>query len=100
MTFPTVVLGLIMATLFGAAFHIWRGGDLRRLTLYLAASWLGFAVGHLAGAWAGLDLLQIGTLNVTTATAGSGLALFLTHWLAIAGDTGRKSEDGGRKPAR
>jgi hypothetical protein len=100
MTFPTVVLSLIMATVFGAAFHVWRGGDLRRLALYLAASWLGFAVGHLAGAWAGLDLLRIGTLNAATATAGSALALFLTYWLAIAGDAGRKAEDGGRRTAR
>lgn len=97
MTFPTVVLSFIMATLFGAAFHVWQGGDLRRLALYLAASWLGFAVGHLAGSWVGLDLLQIGTLNAATATVGSALALFLTHWLAIVGQAPETRRKTGRQ---
>ena len=49
MTLPTFLLAIGLATLFGAAFHIWQGGDARRLVFFLVASWLGFALGHVTG---------------------------------------------------
>jgi hypothetical protein len=42
MTVPTAVFGFIVATLFGAGFHLAFGGDMRRLALLLLAGWLGF----------------------------------------------------------
>lgn len=81
MTLPTFLLAIGLATLFGAAFHVWQGGDARRLVFFLVASWLGFALGHVTGDLVGVHALQIGALNLLMATLGSGLALALTRVL-------------------
>jgi hypothetical protein len=77
-----LLLGFTLATLYGAGFHLWRGGGARRLALYLLAGWLGFTLGHLLGDATGLLLFRVGTLNVFSATLGSGLALVAAHVLA------------------
>ncbi len=81
MTLPTYLLAIGLATLFGAAFHVWQGGDARRLVFFLVASWLGFTLGHLVGDLIGVHALQVGALNLLMATLGSGLALTLTRVL-------------------
>ena len=51
MTIPTLVLALLIASLYGALYHLIRGGGLGRLFLFLFFSWVGFALGHLIGIW-------------------------------------------------
>jgi hypothetical protein len=80
----TLLLAVAVATIYGAAFHVWQGGGARRLALYLLAGWLGFTLGHLLGNLLGLHLVMIGELNIFTATLGSALALFLARWLVIS----------------
>jgi len=36
MTLPAFLLGFVLSTLYGAAFHLWRGGSIGRLFFYLA----------------------------------------------------------------
>lgn len=78
----SIVLALLLATAYGAAFHFITGGPLRRLPIYILAAWLGFAVGHLLGAVIDLQLLQLGTLHLLSASLGSWAALFASRWLA------------------
>ncbi len=75
---PTATFAFILATLFGAVFHLIVGGDARRLALFLLAGWVGFAAGHVAGTIFHIDILNIGTLRVFTASLGALLALFIT----------------------
>ena len=83
MTIPTLILGLILSTLYGAAFHLWRGGGAGRLLLYLILGWIGFWTGHvLAGYW-GWMFFDIGTLHVGFATVGSILFLGLGYWMSL-----------------
>ena len=35
MTIPAVLFGVLISTLYGAAFHLWRGGNLSKLSLYI-----------------------------------------------------------------
>ncbi len=79
---PALFLSAVLATLYGAGFHLWQGGSARRLALYLLAAWVGFAVGHIAGNALGLRLWMIGPLNMLAATLGSTLALFAARFLA------------------
>lgn len=72
---PTLIFGFIVATLFGAAFHLIFGGDARRLALFLLGGWVGFGLGHVAGVLFGIDVLNIGTLRIVTASAGAVLVL-------------------------
>jgi hypothetical protein len=74
-TFPALTLGFILATLYGTTFHLIAGGDARRLAVYLIASWAGFAAGQMLGAVLGIDLFNIGTLHLLTATVAAALAL-------------------------
>lgn len=78
---PTTIFGFILATLFGAGFHILVGGDVRRLALFLLAGWIGFGIGHLVGVLFSVNILNIGTLRVATATVGAIMALISAHLL-------------------
>ena len=44
MTLPGVVFSFFMALLLGSLLHLWRGGSLYRLLLYLVLSVIGFLV--------------------------------------------------------
>lgn len=81
---PAVTFAFILATIYGAAFHLLVGGDLRRLALYLLAAWLGFALGNLIGHLLGIEMLSIGPLRTLAATAGAWTALVAAR-LFIAG---------------
>jgi hypothetical protein len=81
---PPVVLGFILATLYGAAFHLLLGGDTRRLALFLLAGWLGFTLGQILGGTMGIRLFSIGSINTFSATLGAFLALAAIHFLTGA----------------
>lgn len=70
-----------MSTLYGAAFHFWRGGGLRRLFLFLVLSIVGFWVGQIAGAGFNLTFGKIGTLLLGPASIGSIVFLLVGNWL-------------------
>lgn len=78
---PTTTFGFILATLFGAVFHLIMGGDARRLALFLLAGWVGFGLGHVLGAVFSINILNIGTLHIFTAAIGALIALFVAHFL-------------------
>jgi len=66
---PLLVLSLVIATLYGALFHLLWGRTLRELLIYWAAALLGFGSGQLlASAFSWRDLL-IGELHLLTASA-------------------------------
>jgi hypothetical protein len=82
MTIPAFLLGMVFATLYGAVFHIWRGGSLGRLFLYILISWAGFWSGHFLSAWQHWTLATLGPLNFGAASMGSLIFLLLGHWLS------------------
>jgi hypothetical protein len=47
MSLPSILFGVLLSTLYGAAFHLWRGGGLGRLVLYLVLGWIGFWAGQI-----------------------------------------------------
>jgi hypothetical protein len=78
---PNVTFGFIVATLFGAVFHLVVGGDARRLALFLLAGWVGFAVGQIFGTLFEINILNIGALRIVTASLGALIALAAAHVL-------------------
>ncbi len=82
MTLPTLLFALLIAMLYGAIYHLLRGGGFWRLFLYLGLSVLGFAAGHLVGLWRGWVLLPLGSLNLGMSLAGSVLILLIGDWLS------------------
>ena len=82
MTTPAYLISIILATLYGAVFHLYKGGDASRILLYVVSSWMGFIIGHNVSQIVGASIYSIGPLNAGMASLGSGLALMLAHWLA------------------
>ena len=89
-TTPAYLLAVILPTLYGAIFHLVCGGDARRLLLYMAASWVGFTIGHNLSSIVQAHIYSIGQLNAGMATLGSALALLLAHWLAARAPSNRQ----------
>jgi hypothetical protein len=80
---PALLLGLLISTLYGAAFHFWRGGNAGRLLLYLILAWAGFWAGHFLAQGLGLTFGSLGALRLGAATVGSLLFLGVGYWLSL-----------------
>lgn len=83
MTLPALVLGFILSTLYGAIFHLWRGGGPGRLSLYLLLSWLGFWIGHIEAKYLGWTFFSVGPLHLGMATVSSIVFLGIGYWLSL-----------------
>ncbi len=83
MSLPTLFLGLILSTLYGAIFHLWRGGNAGRLLLYLLLSWIGFWIGQLAANILNVSFDILGQLHLVFATLGSLIFLAIGFWLSL-----------------
>ena len=81
MTLPTLIFGGLVATLYGAIFHLIRGGGLGKLILYILLSWAGFFLGQYLGEQTGLEFIQIGALNFGIATITSVLFMIAGYWI-------------------
>ena len=83
MTLPALLFGILISTLYGAAFHLWRGGSLGRLILYLALAWAGFWTGQFVGDYFEWTLGSIGPLHLGSATIFSIIFLAFGYWLSL-----------------
>jgi hypothetical protein len=75
MTLPALLFAFLISSLYGVLYHIIRNGGPNRLMVYLVLAWVGFAGGHLLGAWRGWVFVPIGPLNFGLASLGSLLTL-------------------------
>ena len=82
MTLPTLLFALLVALLYGAFYHLIRGGSFWRLLLYLGLSVIGFAIGHLVGVWRGWIFIPLGSLNLGLSSIGSLIILVIGDWLS------------------
>lgn len=83
MTLPSLLFGFLISTLYGAAFHLWRGGGAGRLSLYLLLGWAGFWVGHLLAGYWGWTFGSVGPLHLGLATLTSAIFLGVGYWLSL-----------------
>lgn len=82
MTLPTLLFALLIALLYGALYHLVRGGGFWRLLLYLGLSLFGFVAGHLVGLWRGWVWIPLGSINFGLSSIGSIIILVLGDWLS------------------
>jgi hypothetical protein len=80
---PYLLLSLLIAALYGALFHLWRGKTFRELLLYLGAAIVGFGLGEVAGNVLGLPLLTVGQVHIIEASLASWGCLFIARWLKL-----------------
>jgi uncharacterized membrane protein YeaQ/YmgE (transglycosylase-associated protein family) len=83
MTIPALLFGILVSTFLGAGFHLWRGGSLGRLILYILLAWAGFWAGHWMAAGLEFRVLSVGPLHLGTAVVGSVVFLWVGYWLSM-----------------
>ena len=83
MTLPAIIFSFFVASLFGSLLHLWRGGNLFRLLLYLVLSVLGFFGGHFLAEVLSISFIQLGTINLGFGILGSLSLLGLGYWLSL-----------------
>jgi hypothetical protein len=86
-----MIFGLLIASLYGAFYHLVRGGGLGRLLLFVIFGWAGFALGHLVGTWRGWVFLPVGELNLGLSTLGSLVLLVLGDLASLRGTNKSRS---------
>jgi hypothetical protein len=77
MPLPTILLGIVLSTLYGAAFHVLRGGSMAKLLFYLLLAWAGFWTGNQLAIYFGWTFWAIGVLNAGAATMVSLVLLVI-----------------------
>jgi hypothetical protein len=83
LSFPALILSLIIASAYGALFHVWKGKTAKDLLIYLAAGLAGFGLGQLVGNTLGLGIFMIGEVHVVEASLICWLILFIAKWLKM-----------------
>ncbi len=83
MSIPTLFLGLVLSTLYGSLFHLWRGGNAGRLLLYLLLAWIGFWIGQLIGNYLDVSFDKLGQLHLFFSTLASVIFLAVGYWLSL-----------------
>lgn len=77
-----LVLGFLLATAYGAGFHLLIGGPPRKIVLYILAAWIGFVIGHFVGDFLSIDLLNLGAVHLLSASLGAWVALVMSWFLS------------------
>lgn len=83
MTPASYVLGFIIASIIGCAFHFWHGGSLKWLIFFNLLAWIGFWLGHFLGKLVGLQFIPLGPINFGPALISTIIVLFLGFWLSM-----------------
>ena len=82
MTIPTLLVALLFVLLYGAIYHLLRGGGIGYLLLYFGLSAIGFGGGHLISLWLRWDFMPIGQINLGLSSIGSLIILVIGDWLS------------------
>ncbi len=83
MTLPAIIIGIVISTFYGAAFHFWKGGGAGRLLLNLLLGWAGFWTGHFIATYLKWSFDSFGALHFGTATVGALVFLGVGYWLSL-----------------
>lgn len=89
MTLPGIFIGIVISSLYGSAFHLFRGGSLGRLFLYVFLAWIGFWSGHILANQLGWHFFSLGSLRLGMATIGAAVTLGVGYWLSLVDDKNR-----------
>lgn len=76
-----LVLGFLLASIYGAAFHLVFGGPIKHILVYLVAAWLGFFIGQFIGDFMNFEVLKLGKIHLASASLGAWLLLLAAWWL-------------------
>lgn len=80
---PSLILGFLISTLYGALFHLFLNGGAGRLFIHLILGWSGFWLGQYIASVYQWSFFNLGSLHLGVATAASIIFLFVGHWISL-----------------
>jgi hypothetical protein len=80
---PSLILSLVVATLYAAAFHLLSGKNAKQLLITWLAALVGFAFGQAVATLLSWRDPVIGELHLVPASAASWLGMFLARGLKL-----------------
>jgi len=88
---PAILLGFLISSLIGSAFHLIFGGNSGKLIYYLILSWIGFWIGQALANILGWEFLSLGQLHLGMAVLLSVIFLAIGYWLGLKPKTDDKN---------
>ncbi len=82
MILPALLFGSLLGLLYGALFHLWKGGSPLRLLGDLVLGWAGFWGGHLLGVFLAWRWDRVGMLHFWMGSAAAAAFLLAGHFLS------------------
>jgi hypothetical protein len=79
MPIPTIVFGILLSTLYGAIYHLLRGGTTKIMMVFLLLAWAGFWLGDTLGMFLEWHFAGVGNLN-------AGMGTLVCFAFLLAGD--------------
>lgn len=79
---PSIVMGLLLGSIYGLLWHACLGRRWLWLPLYWLSGLLGFLGGCILAVLGNIQFLRLGTLPLVEGTVGAFLALAATWWIA------------------
>ena len=79
MSLPNILFGTLLAILFGVIYHLIRGGNYKKMILYILLSIVGFWVGNLISFFLNWNIRKIGQLDILLGTIGSRFLMALDY---------------------
>jgi hypothetical protein len=83
MNLPSLLFAAILSTLYGAGFHLWRGGGAGKLFLFLILSWAGFASGQYLAGKMNWNFDLYGQTHLVVGSLASLVFLVTGNWLSF-----------------
>ena len=84
---PAMIISLLLASAYAAAFHLWQGHSLKDLLVFWLAAVFGFAAGQLVGQILDPVPWTLGQVRIVEATLGAFLFMSITRWLRLEKQT-------------
>ena len=77
---PSILLSLVIATVYGCGFHAVAGRRLWQWPVFWLSAIAGFFLGYVLGVASGLELGRIGSVPLAASTLGSAALLALAWY--------------------
>ena len=78
---PSYLLILLLAIIYAALFHLWRGRRWSDLAVSLVMALVGMALGQLLGPLLGIELFRVGEVYVLVDTLLAWVLMLAANWL-------------------
>lgn len=80
---PSIILSLVLASLYAAIFVFFWAKRSRRAMLYWVVAWAGFGLGQLVATAMSLRIWSIGQVEVMLGTIACWIAMSIAKWLKL-----------------